>query len=261
MKENLKDIQDKSYSLNVSDILSQSWDLYKRVIGIGALAVLIYVFAAWAISYTINIVTGMSAISAGLLEQMQGMGDMERMAESMQDFYLNNWVITLGSQFLSELVMVLFFPLAGGFMLVCREAEQSGYVSAGSLFKGFNTKYWSRLIVLALIYFVLSKVAAVFFIIPAIWLWAAAAIACPIVMFTDEGSWDSFVTSIKLVNKNWFNVFLILLVASLFGLLGYLLFCIGRIFTYPYVLVTIYILYKNIVGFKDDEIDEIGLEI
>ena len=103
-----------------------------------------------------------------------------------------------------------------------------------------------------------SKIATAFFLFPGIYIWVAAVIACPIVMFTNASGIQAFTTSMKLVNKNWFTVFQILFVASLIGFAGYLLCFVGRIVTYPLVLVTVYMLYKLIVGFDENQIEEIG---
>lgn len=154
--------------------------------------------------------------------------------------------------------MLLAFPLAGGFMLVCREMDREGVANIGTLFLGFKSEYWGRLMTLAVIYFFVSNVATALFLIPGIYIWVAAVIACPLVMFNKMNGLEAFTTSIKMVNKKWFTVFQILLVASLIGLAGYLLCFVGRVVSYPFVLVTVYTLYKYIVGFQEDEISEIG---
>ncbi|MFA5620293.1 MAG: hypothetical protein WDA08_08320 [Weeksellaceae bacterium] len=254
-KENLLD---RNYSLDFNKVINESWNLFTKVIGIGALAVLIYGFSSILLNQVTSTMTGLNLKNQVLLEDIQGSDDMQVIISKTQDFYSENLVSISSNAGLVQLILILAFPLAGGFMLVCREMETKGMANISTLFAGFKPQYWSRLMALGLIYFFISKIALLFFILPGIYIWAAACIACPLVMFHQMSGWEAFKTSISLVNKNWFSVFKLLFVASLFGLMGYLACGIGRVFTYPLVLVTIYIMYKHIIGFPNDQIEEIG---
>lgn len=248
----------KNYQISFSEVFNESWNLYVRMLGIGIVAVLLYSIGTYFVSTMLEGATGIAALSSELREDINGVQDFEYLIEKMQDFYEDNGILYFVIQVLAQFVLLLAFPLAGGFMLAAREMDQNGYTSVGTLFQGFQSKYWGRLMVLAIAYFILSKIALLFFIIPGVYVWVAAVLGCPIVMFTDKSGIDALKTSFQLVNKNWFTVFQILFVASLIGVLGYLLCCVGRIATYPMVLTTVYMLYKHIVGFETDELEQIG---
>lgn len=239
-------------------IFRESQELYTKVLGFGALAVVIYLIAAGVVGLSFEAATGMNQLSNQLAEDMKDSSDLNVIWEKAMAFYSENMTLTLATRFGTELVMLLSFPLAGGFLLVCRQMDKNGYTSVSTLFEGFKPFYWSRLMVLALVYFVLSKVGLMLFLIPGIYIWVAAVLACPFVIFGGKSGIDALRSSVQLVNLHWFAFFKILLVASVIGLLGYLIFCVGRIVTYPFVLVSIYVLYKQTVGFEEDAISDIG---
>lgn len=258
MRTDINSIQDRNYKIQYSSVFGEAWNLYTKVLGVGALAVVIYGLASYLVARVIGQITGFSFVEKELEERLMGVSDFNVMVYEMQDFYMENMNVFISTSLISSLIMLLSFPLAGGFMLVCREMDKNGVFNIGTLFEGFKSQYWGRLMVLAIVYFVISKIATMFFILPGIYIWVAAVIACPIVMFTNANGIEALTTSVKLVHKNWFTVFQILFVASLIGVAGYLLCVVGRIVTYPLVLVTVYMLYKHMVGFPDNEIEKIG---
>jgi uncharacterized membrane protein len=245
--------------LSFSTVFNESWNLFTRTLGLGVLTILIYSIFSGLVGFMIETITGMNVLSQQLVEELQGSSDINYVFERMKSFYIDNSVSFLSSKLLTDFVMLLTFPLAAGFLFVCREVDSKGYANINSLFQGFKPEYWSRLMTLALIYYVVSKIATLFFILPGIYIWVAACLACPFVLFQGMSGVDAFKASISVVNKNWFSVFKLLFVASLIGVLGYFLCLVGRAVTYPLVLVTIYMMYKHLVGIDSDEIDEIGV--
>ena len=245
-------------SLHFNSVFNESWNLFTKTLGFGVLAVVLYLIASGMVGFMIESITGFNMISQEFSEDIQGMSNPNTLFYKMQDFYMNNLNIIMVSRLLTEFILLLTFPLAAGFIMVCREFDQYGYSAIKTLFIGFKPEYWGRIMVLALVYFILSKIALTLFILPGIYLWVAACIACPFVLFKGMRGIEALKASLHTVNQNWFSVFKLLLAASLIGISGYLLCGIGRIFTYPFVLVMVYMLYKNMVGFEEDEITEIG---
>ncbi len=258
MNSEIEKIQNKTYSISYGKVFNESWNLFTKLIGVGALAVMIFSLSSFLVNFLLERITGFNNVTNEFMMDIQGIQDPNVLLYELQDFYMANLNSILVTRLGTEFIMLLAFPLAGGFMLVCREMDKNGAFNMGTLFEGFKPQYWGRLMVLAIIYFFVSKIATAFFILPGIYIWVAAVIACPMVMFTNANGIQAFSTSIKLINKNWFTVFQILFVASLIGVAGYLLCFVGRVVSYPLVLVTVYMLYKHIVGFEDDAIEEIG---
>lgn len=234
---------------NFHNVIKEAYELYPRIIGTGALTVMLYAMVSGIVNLMIEQITGFNLLSVAFMEDLQQTKKPELMVEKTIDFYRNNMNVTLLTRFSTEIIMLLSFPLAGGFMLACRELEEKGMTNLSTVFKAFKSYYWTRLIVLAVLYFILSKIGLMLFLIPGIYIWAAAVLACPFVMFTDSNGIQALQKSVRVVNKKWLTVFNILLFSSVIGLSGYLLCGIGRVFTYPFVLTAIYIMYKKLVGF------------
>lgn len=244
--------------LNFSTVFNESWGLFTKTLGLGILAVLIYSIFSGLVGFMVESITGLNVLSQQLVDEISGVRDINYLKEKLQDFYINNSTSFIGSKLITGFIMLLSFPLAAGFILVCREYDLKGYVSVATLFQGFKSEYWGRLMVLALVYFVVSNIAMLLFVLPGIYIWVAACLACPFVLFQNMSGVEAFKASISTVNKNWFLVFQLLFVASLIGVLGYLLCFVGRMVTYPFVLVSIYMMYKHLIGFGSDEIEKIG---
>lgn len=260
MNSDFNSIGQKPKKINFGEVFNESWNLFSKVVGIGALAVAIFGIASIVVSQVLGAITGLNYVQKEFQEQISGISDPDLLILEVQNFYMDNMNPFITTSLLTSLIMILAFPLAGGFMLVCREADKNGAANIGTLFEGFKPQYWGRLIVLGLIYFIISKIAFIFFVIPGIYVWVAAAIACPFVMFTNLSGIDALKASFKMVNQNWFTVFQVLLVASIIGLVGYLLCLVGRLVSYPFVLISIYMLYKHMIGFNNQDISKIGEE-
>jgi hypothetical protein len=258
MNSNFDQFDSLRNKLNFGEVINESWNLFVKVLGIGVLAVVIHGISSFVVSQVIGRLTGLNYAQDELKESLNNVSDFDVIALELQSFYLENLNTLISTSLLSSLIMILAFPLAGGFMLVCREADENGAANIGTLFQGFKSQYWGRLMVLGLVYLIISKIALALFIIPGIYIWVAAVIACPFVMFTNASGIQSLQNSIKLVNQSWFTVFQILLVASLIGFAGYLLCFVGRVVSYPFVLVTVYMLYKHMVGFDSKDVSKIG---
>lgn len=253
MNEDFEKIQSKNNELRYSVVFNEAWALYTKLIGVGALVVMLYVASSILVSYFVETSTGFGALSNAFMAEIQGMTNLNSVLQEVQDFYKENLSLAVITRLTTDFILLLAFPLAGGFMFVCREMETKGVAALGTVFSGFKPEYWGRLMLLALLYFFISKIAFLFFFLPGIYVWVGAVIACPLIMFTNQSAWSAFKNSFNLVNKNWIAVFQLLFVATLIGLAGYLLCFAGRIISYPFVLVMVYMLYKHLVGFETEQ--------
>lgn len=258
MNSDWNPITENERNFRAGNVLNDAWKIYLKTLGIGAIAVTLYGVVSIVITQILSEITGLNYAQKQLSQNLEGVGDFNVLSQELQFYYVENLYPIISTALLSSLIMLLAFPLAGGFMLVCREWETKGVMNIGTLFEGFKPQYWGRLMVLAILYFVISKIAAMLFVIPAIYFWVAAVLGCPLIMFKNMSGVEALKTSINLVNKNFMNVAIVLVVASLFGLAGYFMCGVGRILTYPFVLVTVYTLYKYLVEDDLDEVSKIG---
>lgn len=90
--------------------------------------------------------------------------------------------------------------------------------------------------------------------------------ASMLAVFHDLSAWDALETSRKLITKNWFMVFIFLVLVGIIVMAGMLLFVIGLIVTVPLAFCYIYAAFEDIAGIPGGEIEEdniegIGLEL
>jgi hypothetical protein len=77
-----------------------------------------------------------------------------------------------------------------------------------------------------------------------------------IAVFHNKEAWASMEISRKLINKNWFMVFLLLIVIGFIAMSGIFLLGLGLIFTIPLAQCCIYAAFEDIAGLPtDDDID------
>ena len=64
---------------------------------------------------------------------------------------------------------------------------------------------------------------------------------------------DLYKVAFELGNKKWFLIFGLIIVATLLAFVGFLACGIGILFTAAFVYIPIYIVYKDVIGFTEDD--------
>ena len=103
--------------------------------------------------------------------------------------------------------------------------------------------------------------SVLFFYIPMIYLIVPFSLFAIIFAFNPELSVGDIVkVSFKLGHKKWLLIFGLIFVSSLLAqIVGFILCGIGALFTAAFVYHPTYLIYKDVIGFdNDDEINTIG---
>jgi uncharacterized membrane protein len=183
-------------------------------------------------------------------------------------------------------VIIVGVPLYAGELFVALKVAKGETVSFGDFFKGFQKAYFSKLLLTSLVMgiliglgcllagisFSLSGIGSILsrsfasgrspnftimvVIIPlivlgllgTIYLSVAYFFAIPIVMGLRMEFWPAMETSRKLVNRNWFGIFGLVLILVLMCFCGYLLFGLGALITNPLAICVTIAAYEHIIG-------------
>src|SRR5882672_11523375 len=94
----------------------------------------------------------------------------------------------------------------------------------------------------------LVGVGLVFCILPGIYLAVAWKFTLPLVMDRHLQFWDAMEVSRKVVTKQWWGLFGLILVSALLNMAGVLLCCVGLFVTMPVTLFAILYAYHDIFG-------------
>jgi|SRR5579884_931282 len=115
----------------------------------------------------------------------------------------------------------------------------------GDAFSGF-TQSFSTLAMAGFMLNLLLWIGFAFLVIPAIYFAVALLFMVPLV--ADKGmAWsEAMKLSMKMVNKHWFVVLGLLLVASLVKIAGLVVCCIGILFTIPVCWIALMYAYEDI---------------
>lgn len=142
--------------------------------------------------------------------------------------------------------------------------ESASSVSFGMF---FNSKYFVKALVLAVISFVISIVAVLACYLPLFYVLVPFSLLIPIFSFNPEMSNSHLIkASFKLGTKKWLITFGLLIVSAILAeLVGLILCGVGIFFTMSFIYLPTYFVYKDTIGFGNDsngfqEIEKIGEE-
>jgi hypothetical protein len=151
--------------------------------------------------------------------------------------------------------------LNAAFYRIVNKLDYDEQVTTSDFFYFIKGKYLSKIFVLMLASMGISIIAALLCYLPLIYVIVPLSFFALIFAFNPELTVGEIVkASFKLGNKKWLITFGLIIVASLLAqVVGFLLCGIGALFTATFVYHPVYLIYKNVIGFKEnDAIEEIG---
>ncbi|RLT92994.1 hypothetical protein [Ketobacter sp.] len=214
-----------NYSVELSDILSESWQKTKGskryILGAG---ILMYVISFVVIA----VVTAISMFAIGTDPESPG-----PMAILIQ-------VV------LQILFMALILPFSAGIFVMCLKQVQGVQPEFGDLFSCFNKT--GKLLGCMILMYIMIFIGYLLFIIPGIYLNFAYILAIPLIVDRDMGPWEALETSRKAITKHWLSVFLFFIVLTIIMLVSMLPLFIGLIWSVPLMAIAMAVLYREVFG-------------
>ena len=83
-------------------------------------------------------------------------------------------------------------------------------------------------------------------ILPGIYLAVVYIFSKQFIVFKGKNFWEAMEASRKLVNKNWFGVFGLIIVAAIIGFFGFILLGIGILITLPFAILILFCAFADI---------------
>ena len=206
-------------SLEIGAVMSEAW---QRVTGI-KLIVIGGLLLIYAISLGLTFAVGGAASFAGDLEQF-------------------SLVAYFGSQLV---IMLISYPILAGVVMIGLRQSVGAPVSFGMLFGYYGLVL--PIIGLSLLQIIAMYAGFLLLIIPGLYLLLAFSLALPLLVEKRLGVFKSLGTSLKLVNAQFLNVFVLALVATtVLGLSAFTI--VGLIWTVPWLLMIYAITYRQLAG-------------
>lgn len=127
----------------------------------------------------------------------------------------------------------IFDPVwIAGYMWICAKRMRGEEAKVGDLFAGFQRR-WGQLILQYLVSSILIGIGLILCIAPGVYLGVSFMFGMILVMDKQMDFWPAMKLSFKVVNKQWWSVFLLALVAGLLGMAGIIACCVGALVTAP----------------------------
>lgn len=142
--------------------------------------------------------------------------------------------------------LVLGGPLTAGFYIVAFKLIRNRTTTFSDFFRGFNN--FLPLFLAYLLTGVLIAIGCFFLLIPGIYLAVAYVFTIPFIVARRMDFWEAMETSRRLITKNWFSFFGLMLVLFLLNMVGALCLVVGLLVTVPLSFCTIAAAYTDIVG-------------
>jgi len=145
--------------------------------------------------------------------------------------------------------------LQAAFFRIMRALDEDRTVTISDFFCFLNGKHLSKTFLLMLVTVLIAIPSVLFFYIPLIYMIVPFSLFALIFAFNPELSVGDIVkVSFKLGHKKWLLTFGLIFVSSLLAqIVGFLLCGIGILFTAPFVYHPVYLIYKDVIGFNNEE--------
>jgi hypothetical protein len=188
----------------------------------------------------------------GIWEQNQAL--MEAFQESTQAYLQKAAELgaTENSRYFSYAFLgtiVFLYPLNLGFFKIFRKVDLNEKIELGDLFAGYSGinffKYIGYFLFWVLIYLMIAQTI----ILPFLWVMTTIFVA-PLMFFTDKRIFEAMSLNFKVLRIFFLEIFVCVIVALLFKYLGFTLFLVGGLLTFPFWNAMIYSLYKTIFAEK-----------
>jgi len=234
--------------LDFGKILEQSINLFKEIWLKGFLMILIIMVCGFALSVFL--------IFIGLIPNPYEVTGFENVG--VFNFYARSAFDNLPQ---TILLTPIIFGMLAGFYRTCKQVDLKESLDE-DMFYFFKGEHLRKVLFLGLIYALIASTAQALFLLPYIYVFIPLSFFSIIFANNPELSEGEIVKlSFSLGTKKWFITFGLMFITGIMGMLGALACGIGMLFTISIVYLPVYFIYRDVVGYEDDnEIKQIGLE-
>lgn len=150
---------------------------------------------------------------------------------------------------------VVSVALNAAFFRIMRTLDEGETIKTSDFFCFINGKYLSKTFMLMLVTVLIAIPSVLLFYIPLIYMMVPFSLFALIFAFNPELNVGDIVKiSFKLGHKKWLLIFGLIFVCSLLAqVVGFILCGIGTLFTAAFVYHPTYLIYKEVIGFDNDD--------
>jgi hypothetical protein len=213
----------RDYQIDIGSCIKRAWNLWKANLGL---------------MVAVNLVLGLLLGGIGALISLAVHVPIgfHTIAGSVAGFVASMfWAFAVGG------------ALTGGLFAFNLKLIRGQRADFSDAFAGFG-KSFGALTATYIVMTLLVYLGLVLCLIPGIYLAIAWVFALPLVIDKNMRFWEAMELSRKVVTKNWWMVFALVLLAGLVGAAGIVACCIGILFTVPLTYAILMYAYEDIFG-------------
>ena len=245
----------KSPQPDFGDILSKSFELYKKTFSQGLTHTLISLVVIIPFVLIVYI-----PLIPMYVEMLQNAGDPYYQPTFMEDYtpvMMVGWVIIVF--ILSFIMQMVNMSIYGHYFKELKRADYGTNEDIGGYFTILKT-HFNKLLLLSLATMGIAILAALLCYLPIFYVMVPLHWIFPIFIFNDKLSVsDTIKAAFKFGNKNWLLFAGLGIVVSIIASLGAIACYIGMIATLFFTYIATYVTYRDTIGFDDvDGISSIG---
>ncbi|MGU3376811.1 hypothetical protein [Chryseobacterium sp. M5A1_1a] len=178
-----------------------------------------------------------AALKEGTKAYMEKIAELSA-TENYQMFTLAIWGTT-----------AFLYPLNLGLFQIFRKLDLQEKIVMGDLFVGYNGLNFFKYLGYYLFWFMIYRLTVPTVLLAVIWV-AMTVFVAPLMFFTDKRIFEAISLNFKALKMYFIEIMVCVLVAVLFKYLGFTLFLVGGLFTFPFWNAMIYSLYKTVFSEK-----------
>jgi uncharacterized membrane protein len=154
-------------------------------------------------------------------------------------------LISAVSAFIPFAPLLISGPLLAGFFIVSHRISKGEAHEFNTFFRGFD--FFVPLLLYTLISGIFIALGFIALIVPGIYLAVSYSFAPMFIVFGKMEFWDAMEYSRKLITRNWWSLFGLMLLLFLLNIAGTLLLFVGLLFTIPLSYCILYAAFEDIV--------------
>jgi uncharacterized membrane protein len=157
---------------------------------------------------------------------------------------IQGMVVIYAQAYMIVYSVLLAPPLYAGFYLVANKLSRGESIIYPDFFGGFQ--FWVPAGVISLLSQVLMTLGLFALIIPGIYLAVGYLFAILMGIFGGLDPWSAMEWSRKLITRNWWHFFGLMLILVAINLLGILLLGVGLLVTFPLTFLVLYVIFEDL---------------
>jgi len=246
--EKLEDIEKNGFQIDFGNVFNHAFENYKKIALYAGLVLFIFI-VLFIIAASISLVSIL-----GITQMTE-----EFTPEKLQNLSQENLLI-IGA--VTTVISSLLSPFQASFLKMAHHGERDENFPVSSLFSYYKYPYSKEIILGTFLIltagYIQSNLFAHFkfeFIgtIITYFISFITVLTIPLIVFGNLGAIDAIIHSIKLVFKQPFVIFALMIVAVIGSFVGFVGCCIGIFFTMPFLYSMNYAIYSAIVGIENSE--------